>query len=290
MKDLAEVRCFLGLNINRNRADGVMTIDQKQYVMKILQRFGMEDCRPSAIPMDPHLKLLKCEDPTRFTTKPYKELIGCLMYLMITSRLNICAAVSYFASFQCCATEEHWAHLKRILKYLRATVDYNLVFRRSMESETLSVYADADWGNNLDDRRSVSGYVVKLHGATISWATRKQTSVALSTTEAEFMALCQASCEAMWVVNLLKMLDVEVALPVTIYEDNQPCIAICKEPRKHRRMKHIDIQYFFLRDLIQEKKIKLQYQPTEDQLADLMTKGLPAPRFSKLRTMLGLIN
>lgn len=89
MKDLAEVRCFLGLNINRNRADGVMTIDQKQYVMKILQRFGMEDCRPSAIPMDPHLKLLKCEDPTRFTTKPYKELTGCLMYLMITSKLDI---------------------------------------------------------------------------------------------------------------------------------------------------------------------------------------------------------
>ncbi|KXJ62376.1 hypothetical protein RP20_CCG009994 [Aedes albopictus] len=104
------------------------------------------------------------------------------------------------------------------------------------------------------------------------------------------MALCHASCEAMWVVNLLKMLDVSVALPVTVYEDNQPCIAICEEPRKHRRMKHIDIQYFFLRDLIQQKQIKLQYQPTEVQIADLMTKGLAAPRFGKLRTMLGLIN
>ena len=105
MKDLNEVQCFLGLNISRNRADGVMTIDQTQYVRKILKRFGMADCRPSAIPMDPHLKLLKCEDKKQFTEKPYKELIGCLMYLMITSRPDICAAVSYFASFQCCALE-----------------------------------------------------------------------------------------------------------------------------------------------------------------------------------------
>ncbi|KXJ69237.1 hypothetical protein RP20_CCG028155 [Aedes albopictus] len=234
-----------------------MTVDEKQYVMKILQRFGMADCRSSAIPMDPHLKLLKCEDPKRFTKKPYKELIGCLMYLMVTSRPDICAAVSYFASLQCCATDEHWTHLKRILMYLRATADYHLAFRRSTDSETLSVFADADWGNNPNDRRSVSGYVVKLHGATISWATRKQTSVALSTTEAEFMALCHASCEAMWVVNLSKMLDVSVALSVAVYEDNQPCFAICEEPRKHRRMKHIDIQYFFLRDLIQQSRSNL---------------------------------
>ena len=174
--------------------------------------------------------------------------------------------------------------------YLQATADYQLVFRRSTESETLTVYADADWGNNPNDRRSVSGYIVQLYGATISWATRKQTSVALSTTEAEFMALCQASCEAIWVMNLLKILHVDVPLPMTIFEDNQPCIAICEEPRKHRRMKHIDIQYFFLRDLVQQRQIQLLYKPTDDQIADMMTKGLPAARFTKLRRMLGLIN
>ncbi|KXJ68396.1 hypothetical protein RP20_CCG003737 [Aedes albopictus] len=174
--------------------------------------------------------------------------------------------------------------------YLRGTADYKLIYCRSSTPETLCTYADADWGNDTNDRRSVSGYVLKLYGATISWATRKQASVALSTTEAELMALCQASCEAIWVVNLLKVLDVEVKLPVTVYEDNQSCIAICLEPRKHRRIKHIDIQYFFVRELIQKNQIQLQYKPTEEQIADAMTKGLPAPRFRKLRELLGLIN
>lgn len=290
MKDLNEVRTFLGLNIQRDRTNGILKIDQKQYVKKILERFGMKDCRPASIPIDPHLKLLKCENKTQFTKKPYKELVGCLMYLMVTSRPDICAAVSYFAGFQCCATDEHWTYLKRILMYLRGTADYKLIYCRSSTPETLCTYADADWGNDTNDRRSVSGYVLKLYGATISWATRKQASVALSTTEAELMALCQASCEAIWVVNLLKVLDVEVKLPVTVYEDNQSCIAICLEPRKHRRIKHIDIQYFFVRELIQKNQIQLQYKPTEEQIADAMTKGLPAPRFRKLRELLGFIN
>lgn len=156
-----------------------------------------------------------------------------------------------FASFQCYATDDHWAHLKRILKYVRATADYNSVSRKSMEAETLSV------------------------------STRKQTAMVLSTTE--FMDLCQASCEAIWVVSLLKMIHMKVTLPMTIHEDNQPCIVICEEPRKRRRMKHNDSQYFFfLRGLIQQKQIKLHHQPTEDHIANLMMKGLPAPILGKL--------
>lgn len=181
----------------------------------------MNDCKPSAVPMDPRLKLKRGEDPKEYTDKPYRELVGCLMYLMVTSRPDISAAVSYFAGFQCSATNEHWVHLKRILRYLKGTVDSKLVYQRQSSSKILEAYADADWGNDPYDRRSQSGYVVKLHVSIVMWATKKQGSVALSSTEAELMALCEASCQVVWAMNLLKSVGMNVDLPITIYEDNQ---------------------------------------------------------------------
>lgn len=289
MTDLQDVKSFLGLNIQRDRQAGTMTIDQKAYIQSVLERFGMDCCKPSPIPMEPHLKLMK-GNKEQTTDKPYRELIGCLMYLMVTSRPDICAAVSYFAGFQCGATEEHWVHLKRILRYLKGTMNYKLLYRRDESAEMLEAYADADWGNDPNDRRSVSGYVVKLFGSTVTWATKKQSSVALSTTEAELMALCQASCEVVWIVNVLNSVGVKVVEPITVYEDNQPCIAVTVEPRKHKRMKHVEIQNFFVRELVQKGTVELKYLATEDQVADVMTKGLASPRFHKLRDVLGVIN
>ncbi|XP_038122327.1 secreted RxLR effector protein 161-like [Culex quinquefasciatus] len=212
------------------------------------------------------------------------------MYLTVTSRPDICPAVNYFASFQSSATEEHWVHLKRVLRYLQGTLDYKLVYQRTDSVVGVEAFADADWGNDPTDRKSVSGFVLKLHGQTVNWSTRKQTSVALSSTEAELMSLCQASCEVMWMLNLLASIEYEVPHPVTVYEDNQPCISVTADPRKLKRMKHIDVQYRFVKELIDNGKLRLQYLSTEEQVADLMTKGLAAPRFKKLREMLGIAN
>lgn len=289
MTDFQDVKSFLGLNIRRDMQEGTMTIDQRAYIQSVLERFGMDGCKPSPIPMEPHLKLMK-GSKEQTTDKPYRELVGCLMYLMVTSRPDICVAVSYFAGFQCGATEEHWVHLKRVLRYLKGTIDYKMVYRRTESVEMLEAYADADWGNDPNDRRSVSGFVIKLFGSTVTWATKKQSSVALSTTEAELMALCQVSCEVVWILNLLNSVDVKVQEPVTVYEDNQPCISVTEEPRKHKRMKHVEIQNFFVRELVQNGRIQLKYLPTEDQLADVMTKGLAAPRFRILRDVLGVMN
>lgn len=290
MRDLQEVRSFLGVNIQRDRERGVMVFEQKAYVKSILERFGMTNCKPSVIPMETHLKLEKEKNIKLFTRKPFKELIGCLMYLMVTSRPDICAAVNYFAGFQCCATDTHWIHLKRVLRYLRGTMDYQLVYRRKDLPEKLLAFADADWGNDPNDRRSVSGFVIQFYGSTVAWATKKQSSVALSTTEAELKALCLASCELIWVANLLHSIGCEVKEPLTVYEDNQSCIALTSEPRKQKRMKHVEIQYFFVRELVEQGKLRLQYVPTECQLADVMTKGLASPRFRVLRDLLGLLN
>lgn len=290
MKDLREVKCFLGLNIRRDREAGTMTIDQQAYVKSVLERFGMSDCKPSAIPMETRLKLEKEKDQKKRTDKPYRELVGCLMYLMVTSRPDLSAAVTYFASFQCCPTNEHWVHLKRVLRYLKGTADCKLEYKRSKSPLKLEAFADADWGNDLNDRKSISGFVIQLNGSTVMWTTRKQGSVALSTTEAELMALCQASCDVVWIRNLLKSIGQIVKQPITMFEDNQPCIAVTTDPRKHKRMKHIEIQHFFVRDLVDSGQIQLEYLSTEEQVADIMTKGLPSPRFCKLREKLGIIN
>lgn len=241
----------------------------------------MDDCKPAATPMEPQLKLMKGSQE-QSTDKLYRELVGCLMYLTMTSRPDICAAVNYFASFQCGATEEHWRHLKRILRYLKGTVDYKL------QPDLLEAYADADWGNGPNDRRSVSGFIIKFFGSTIARATKKQTSVALSTTEAELIALCQASCEVVWIFNLLNSIGLEVPEPVNVYEDNQSCISVTVKPRKHKRMKHVEIQHFFVGELVDKGRIKWNYLQTEDQVADVFTKGLAMPRFLKLRRIIGI--
>ncbi|XP_065085933.1 uncharacterized protein LOC135707939 [Ochlerotatus camptorhynchus] len=218
--------------------------------------------------MEPGLKLEKKKDTKEMTSKPYRELIGCLMYLMVTSRPDICAAVNYFAAFQCCATEEHWVHLKRVLRYLQGTTDYKLVYRRQVSPTILEAYADADWGNDPNDRRSVSGFVIKLCGSVVAWTTKKQSSVALSTTEAELMALCLTSCELAWMAKLLSSIGCAMNEPINIFEDNQPCIAIIVEPGKQKRLKHVDIQHFFVRELVEDGKLRIVYLPTEQQIAD----------------------
>lgn len=290
MRDLQEVKCFLGLTIQRDRKQGLMKIDQKTYIKCVLERFGMSECKPSAVPMEPHLKLMKEKNTKEFTTKPYRELVGCLMYLMVTSRPDICTAVNYFAGFQCCATEQHWVHLKRVLRYLRGTIDYQLVYFRQDSLADLVVFTDADWGNDPNDRRSMSGYIIKFYGSTVAWATKKQSSVALSTTEAELMALCLATCEVMWIANLLRSIGRKVEEPITVFEDNQPCIALTAEPRKQKRLKHVDIQHLFVRELVVKGKLRLKYVSTEQQIADIMTKGLASPRFRMLRDQLGVLN
>lgn len=215
-------------------------------------------------------------------------LIGCLTYLALSSRPDISAAVNFFSRYQSAPTSEHWSHLKRILRYLKGTVNHGLTFRRNEGSAPLVGYADADWGNDPADRRSISGNVFQVFDGTVSWMTRKQSSVALSSTEAEYVSLSHAVCEAIWLRNLILELGIKLDQPVVLHEDNQSCICIAQEPRDHKRMKHVDIRYNFIREKLQDGTFKIQYIPTNEQLADLFTKGLSRGPFEMLRSKLGL--
>lgn len=213
----------------------------------------------------------------------------CLTYAAISTRPDLSAATNYFSRFQSCYNDDHYTHAKRILRYIQGTIDMKLVYRKYENVEPLTGYVDSDWASDRNNRKSISGFVFKVFGNTVSWASRKQSTVALSSTEAEYMALAEAICEEKWIRNLLQELGVECKKPTKIYEDNQSCIAIAEASHENKRMKHVDVKYNFIRDVILNHEVQLEYIPTTEQTADIMTKGLDRILFTKHRANLNLV-
>ncbi len=164
---------------------------------------------------------------------------------------------------------------------------YGLLFRRSSNKDCVG-FSDADWGGDLDDRKSTSGYVFQIGGTAISWRSKKQTCVALSTAESEYVALASTSQESIWLQQLLADMKKEPKKKMVIFEDNQSAISIARNPQFHGRCKHIGIKYHFIREQVGSGKLELKYCRTNDMIADIMTKGLCGEQFEKLRDMAGM--
>lgn len=289
MTDAGPVKCFLGMKIVRETDKKIMRISQRSYLESLLVRFGMENCRPISTPMERNLQLGK-GDETKRIDKPYRELVGCIMYVSMTSRPDLAAAANFFSQFQACFNDEHWTYLRRVLRYIKGTLNVGLVYQADNDGILLEAYSDASWGNDITDRRSVSGAVFKVFGATVSWFARKQPTVSLSSTEAELIALCAAACHGQWLIRLLSDLGWKQDSPVPFYEDNQSTMKIVGNPKDTGRLKHIDVKYFYVRELIEAGRIKVYYVPSAEQQADMLTKGLPAPAFHKLRSCIGILD
>ena len=177
---------------------------------------------------------------------------------------------------------------KRILRYLKGTSNYGLRYKDNSGSE-ITGYSDADWAGDTGDRKSTSGYVFTQAGAAISWKSSKQKCVALSTAEAEYVALSAAVQEAIWLQQLTSDLLNKNIGEMTVHEDNQSTISLAKNQHSHGgRTKHIDIKYHYIRDMVEAGRIKLSYCPTEDMIADILTKGLSMKQFEKLRELAGV--
>jgi len=271
MTDVGKVNCFLGMHIEQDMEKGTISLSQGRYLRSVLCKFGMSDCKPIATPMEKGLHLEK-GDTNENSNQPYRELIGCLTYATLTTRPDLCAATNYLSRFQSCFNETHYAHAKRILRYINGTIDMKMVYRRSMGADILVGYTDADWGGDKNDRKSTSGYVFKVFGNTVSWGSRKQSTVSLSSTEAEYIALAHGICEAKWIRHLLNELGIKYSEPTPIYEDNQSCIKVAVEPREHKRMKYVDIKYNFIRDEVAKGEVKIIYKATNEQIADIMNR------------------
>ena len=287
--DIGEIENFLGLHITRDRARKTIAIDQSQYIQRVLKRFEMTTARPTYTPLPSNMVLIPNPEKGADTslTSRYQQLVGSLMYAMLGTRPDICYAVNKLSQFGSNPTHEHLLAAQHVLQYLSSTRHHRLVYGVNDSTELIG-YSDSDWAGDRSDRRSTTGYAFILSGSSIAWTTQKQRTVALSTTEAEYMALCECSKHTQWTISLLQQLSFEIDLPVDIYCDLDGVISIASKNVDHKRTKHIDVKYHYIRERINEGTIRVNGVDSKDNLADVLTKPLPREQHHILISGLGL--
>lgn len=288
IKNLGDIQNYLGLQVKRD-PNGNFALNQKQYIMKIIKDFGMIEAKTSNIPINVSYGK-NGNSELLMDNENYRKLVGCLLYIAVNTRPDISASVTILAQKVTKPTQEDWNELKRILRYLKGTADLSLMLGGINSKIGLVGYADANWAEDvaLHQRKSTTGYIFKYFGGIISWCSKRQTCVAKSSMEAEYIALSEASSEAAWIRRLLGDFKQPEKDPTTIYEDNQSCLKLIKEEKLSNRSKHIDVHTYFVKDHVDKGTIECMYCPTEDMVADLLTKPLPANRVIKLRKCCGL--
>ncbi|KAH9671809.1 hypothetical protein KPL70_017497 [Citrus sinensis] len=284
MSMMGELKYFLGLQIKQNE-EGIF-INQAKYVKDLLKRFGIDDSKTKNTPMSTTTKLDKDEKGKEVDIKMYRGMIGSLLYLT-ASRPDIMFSVCLCARFQSCPKESHLLAVKRIFRYLSGTIDIGFWYPRGTHID-LTCFSDADFAGYKVDRKSTSGTCYILGHSLVSWFSKKQNSVALSTTEAEYIAAGSCCAQALWMKQTLRDYDINLE-QIPIKCDNTSAINLSKNPIQHSRTKHIEIGHHFLRDHVQKGDIALEFISTEKQLADIFTKPLCEEQFSKIRHELGMM-
>jgi Reverse transcriptase (RNA-dependent DNA polymerase) len=295
LRDLGPTSFLLGVEVKRNRSTRTLTLSQRQYILDLLERFSLSDCNTVTTPLDPSIRLSSAhspqtpEDIEAMRSVPYLQAVGALMYLAVATRPDISYTVGVLARFSKNPGPLHWKAVKHLFRYLKGTLDYKLTYSRSTHPTELFVtYTDADHAGNPDNGRSTSGYIVKMGDGAISWSSRLQGIVALSTTEAEYVAATSAAQEILWLRNLFTELGYKFDSPSTLYIDNQSALSVAKNPEHHGRMKHLDLRFYWLRDEVDKGVINVVHLPTDEMPADVLTKALGRVKVGEMVDMLGL--
>ncbi|KAJ9513725.1 hypothetical protein QJQ45_015476 [Haematococcus lacustris] len=284
IKDLGQTRWFLGMQISRNRAQGTLQLDQQQYIKELLSTYGMTEAHSKAVPMAPGTKLVKEGDALDTAHHSYSALVGSLLYLSCCTRPDIAYAVGALARHMAAPTQQHWTAAKAVLSYLKGTASQGLVFGGN---DSLQGYCDADYAGDKDTARSTTGYVFTLHGAAISWSSRLQPTVAMSTAEAEYMAASGAVKEAVWLRKLMQ----DLGLPgtcVNLMCDNQAALQLLNNPMASARSKHISVHHHFARERAARGEVMFTYCSTSEMVADVMTKPLAAVKLGYAKEGCGI--
>lgn len=277
MKDLGAVKKILGMKIIRDRPKRMLWMSQEDYIKKVLERFNMHNAKPVHVPLPGHLKLSKTQCPCNEEEKeemskvPYSSAVGSLMYAMVCTRPDIAYAVGVVSRFLSNPGKEHWNAVKWILRYLRGTAKQCLCFGN--EKQLLTGYVDADMAGDVDSRKSTSGYLITFAGGAVSWQSRLQKCIALSTTEAEYIAITEGCKEILWMKKFLQELGQNQESYV-LHCDSQSAIHLSKNSTYHSRSKHIDVRYHWIRDVLENKLLKVEKVHTNENGADMMTKPL----------------
>ncbi|KAI9180476.1 hypothetical protein LWI28_005164 [Acer negundo] len=294
MKDLGEASFILGIQVIRDRKNRTIALSQASYIDKILSRFSMQDSKKGMLPFRHGIKLSKEQVPKneheeQFMSRvPYASAVGSLMYAMLCTRPDICFAVGIVSRFQSKPGPDHWTAVKHIFKYLKRTRDNMLVYSGG---DLVPVgYTDSDFQSDSDSRKSTSGAVFTIGGGAVIWRSIKQSCIADSTMEAEYVAACEAAKEAVWLRQF--SIDLEVVpsanKQITIYCDNSGAVANSKEPRSHKRGKHIERKYHLLREIVQRGDVTITKIASAENLADPFTKALPQKSFDGHLENMGL--
>ena len=290
MKDLGQLKYYLGLQFFQG--DDFMTINQTMYLKNVLKRFDMDQCKgrtsPCEVVRSNYVMDTEVDNDETSVTK-YRWMVGSLVYAMTCTRPDLSFVVTKLSQHLSAPRNCDWVMLKHAFRYVKATIDYGLTYRKSDEGLSLCGFSDSDWGADIEDRRSVTGFCFALspNGTAITWKSRKQQTVALSTCEAEYMALAATVQEALYLRQLLRdITGINPEQPISIQCDNQGSIDLASNPVKHSRAKHIDIRYHFIRTHLKNSDIVLTYVESAENVADIFTKPCSKHRLLKFKKAL----
>uniref|UniRef100_A0A251VEZ8 Putative zinc finger, CCHC-type n=1 Tax=Helianthus annuus TaxID=4232 RepID=A0A251VEZ8_HELAN len=284
MTDMGKLHYFLGMEVLYE--NGNIILSQRKYMRNLLERYKMTQSNTVSTPMEYGLKLSKDDPDETVDGSIYRSLVGSLMYLTNT-RPDIMFAVSKVSRFIENPKKSHWEAAKRILKYIKGTLDQGIIYSKGNKQKLVG-YSDSDYAGNLDDSKSTSGYIFHLGSGPISWQSKKQKVVALSSTEAEYMALTLAGCQGIWLKGIMDELQGKHKYSIPIYCDNKSTICLARDPVYHGKSKHSRVKYHFIRDLIKKEDVTVLFCATKDQLADIMTKALQPKDFLRLKILLNM--
>jgi len=289
--DLGELHWMLGIEVKRDRPGRLVHLSQHAYIDTILRRYNLADLKPLSTPMDHQVHLSSDQAPASaaecamMRDVPYREAVGALNWAALATRPDIAFAVATVARFAANPGPAHWDAVKRIFCYLSGTRELWLTYGEA--SSPLEGYADAD-GSMAEDRHAISGYAFLIDGGAVSWSSKRQEIVSLSTTKSEYVAATHGGKEALWLRSLILEVFGDITSPTTLFSDNQAAIALTRDHQYHPRTKHIDVRYHWICWVVEKGSIRLVYCPTDDMVADALTKALPSAKVKHFATSLGL--
>ena len=279
IKDVGENEYFLGMRVQQNIDEGTIRLTQRPYWEHVLNRFELTEIHPRNTPLPVGFSVDQSMSPKtdserqEMADKPYRPVLGSVMWGQLATRPDLSFAVSLLSRFQADPGIEHWKGLMHVIGYIKNTMDYGLTYSRDADLTPLA-YVDADYGGCRDTRRSTSGYVFTMAGGAVTWSSKRQATVALSTVEAEYVAMSRCAQQMVWTQTWLDEVEIEHDTPGIIRGDSRGAIALTKTTKDHGKVKHIDIRHHYIRELVKSGAILFEQIASTDNLADLFTKPL----------------
>lgn len=280
IKDLGTARFILGMKIEHNDTDGSITLSQRAYCERMLERFSMKEATPRRTPLPASVTLSIKDSPTTeeeikdMQNVPYREALGSLMWLPVATRPDLSFAVNLLSRFANNPGRAHWNALKHTLAYVKATLDYGITYFHHSSLHPFG-YVDSDYAGDVDARRSTEGHIFFVGGGPVSWTSKRQETVALSTVEAEYMAFTRATQQAIWLDKFMCEIGLKQERPTNVFGDNTGAIANTQNNKNHRRTKHIDVKHHFIKETALMGMVAFPYVCSAENLADILTKSLP---------------